>query len=37
MTDKKMADQQASLSTRLACYQHHITKARVMEALGGAQ
>ena len=27
----------SSLSTRLARYQHHITKARALEALGGAQ
>ena len=27
----------SSLSTRLARYQHHITKARALEAVGGAQ
>ena len=27
----------SSLSTRLARYTHHITKARALEAVGGAQ
>lgn len=27
----------SSLSTRVSRYQHHITKARALEALGGAQ